>query len=126
MGGSRLIAHCSLLIAHCSPLMSHCSLHPLSGEAKPQPPKFLDVTLKFLDVIVVKREGKYKNIGSFTSKDRIFYLKTSDLFMQKVKENKFYLKLCEYLLKLFQHLPLYQTKESPAQLRARDKTCFYE
>ena len=38
--------------------------------------------------------------------------------MQKVKENKFYLKLCEYLLKLFQHLPLYQTKESPAQLRA--------
>ena len=112
MGGSRLIAH--------------CSLHPLSGEAKPQPPKFLDVTLKFLDVIVVKREEKYKNIGSFTSKDRIFYPKRSDLFMQKVKENKFYLKLCEYLLKLFQHLHLYQTKESPAQLRARDKTCSYE
>ena len=67
MGGSRLIAH--------------CSLHPLSGEAKPQPPKFLDVTLKFLDIIVAKREEKYKNIGSFTPK-------TSDLFMQKVKENK--------------------------------------
>ena len=87
-------------------------------------PNFLDVMLKFLDVIVVKREEKYKNIGSFTPKDRIFLYKTSDLFMQKVKENKFYLKLCEYLLKLFQHLPLYQTKESPALLRARDKTCF--
>ena len=45
--------------------------------------------------------------------------------MQKVKENKFYLKLCEYLLKLFQHLPLYQTKKSPALLRARDETFFY-
>ena len=76
--------------------------------------------LKFLDVIVVKREGKYKNIGSFVPKHRIFYPKTSDLFMQKVKENKFYLKLCEYLLKLFQHLPLYQTKNSPALLRARE------
>ena len=46
--------------------------------------------------------------------------------MQKVKENKFYLKLCEYLLKLFQHLPLYQTKESPARLRARDETFFID
>ncbi|MBO7226657.1 MAG: hypothetical protein J6V33_03645, partial [Bacteroidales bacterium] len=78
-----------------------------------------DATPKFLDVIVVKREGKYKNIGSFTPKHRIFYPKTSDLFEQKVKENKFYLKLCEYLLKLFQHLPLYQTKESPALLRGK-------
>ena len=86
----------------------------------------LDVTLIFLDVIVIKQEGKYKNIGSFTSKHRIFYPKTSDLFMQKVKENKFYLKLCEYLLKLFQHLPLYQTKESPARLRARDETFFID
>ena len=40
--------------------------------------------------------------------------------MQKVKENKFYLKLCEYLLKLFQHLPLYQTKESQALYRTWD------
>ena len=69
-------------------------------------PNFLDVMLKFLDVIVVKREEKYKNIGSFTLKHPIFYPKTSDLFMQKVKENKFYLKVCEYLLKLFQHLAL--------------------
>ena len=63
MGGSRLTAHCSLL-------MAHCSLHPLFGEAKPQPPKFLDVTLKFLDVIVVKREGKYKKIRSFYAKGK--------------------------------------------------------
>ena len=40
--------------------------------------------------------------------------------MQKAKENKFYIKLCEYLLKLFQHLPLYQTKESQALYRAWD------
>ena len=78
MGGSRLTAHGSLL-------MAHCSLHPLSGEAKPQPPKFLDVTLKFLDVIVVKREEKYKNIGSFVPKHRIFYPKNIGSFYAKGK-----------------------------------------
>ncbi len=94
--------------------------------AKPQPPKFLDVTLKFLDVIVVKREGKYKKIRSFVPKHRIFYLKTSDLFMQKVKDYKFYIKLCEYLLKLFQHLPLYQTKKIPCPTKGKGIACFYE
>ena len=51
---------------------------------------FLDVTPKFLDVIVVKREGKYKNIGSFTLKHRIFYLKTSDLLPKNIRS--FYAK----------------------------------
>ena len=50
-------------------------------------PNFLDVMLKFLDVIVVKREEKYKNIGSFTPKDRIFLYKTSDLQGKRTTSN---------------------------------------
>ena len=71
--GSRLSALSSWLKAH-SPITLYTLL---SGAAVvlPQPPKFLDATLKFLDVIVVKREGKYKNIGSFTQKHRIFLCK---------------------------------------------------
>ena len=59
-----------MLMTQSSWLMALYTL--LSGAAivLPQPPKFLDATLKFLDVIVVKREGKYKNIGSFYAKGK--------------------------------------------------------
>ena len=50
----------------------------------------LDVTLIFLDVIVVKREGKYKKFRSFVPKHRIFYPKRSDLLPQNIRS--FYAK----------------------------------
>ena len=71
--GSRLKAQSSLLTAH-SPITLYTLL---SGAAVvlPQPPKFLDATPKFLDVIVVKQQVEQQNIRSFTPKSDTFHPK---------------------------------------------------
>ena len=86
-------AHCSLLTALSSWLsipsilsIPFYTLYTLlSGAATvlPQPPKFLDVILKFLDVIFIKTGGEVQ-------KHRIFCPKTSDLLPQNIRS--FYAK----------------------------------